>query len=144
MSWRTSLDHALDDAPQGKVRVHKGKAWADVDVEKADAIGVRIGGVRVHRARDRDIAAEAERLAHDLRSVPDPVVPVEVDPALGGAVLRSRPDRMRDREFYEVQVDGTRETAVRKVRVGADGDRQDAPWDVTREQLGHLLDELEG
>jgi hypothetical protein len=50
---------------------------------------------------------------------------------------------MREREFFEVEV-REREVEVRKHRVGDDGLREDADWDVTREQLGRLLGELDG
>jgi hypothetical protein len=143
MSWRDRLDDELDAQPDGTVRVSTDRAEAEIEVRRADAIGVRIGRVRLERDVPRDVVDEATRLGGALRSIPDRLAPVEVDRALGGAVLRSRPEDMRDREFYEVEV-REREVEVRKHRIGDDGLREDTDWDVTREQLGRLLGELDG
>lgn len=142
MSWRRALDRALDghpDAP-GTVEVAGPSGSAHVDVARAGPIGVRVRKVRVTHDEDRDIAQEAERLG-GLRSLPERVVPIEVAPGLGGAILRSKPDEMRDREFFEVEVDGAREVEVRRRRVTEDG-REAVEWDMTRDGLGRLLDEL--
>lgn len=145
MSWRRAVDQALDkrsDAP-GTVTVDgPDGATADVDVERAGPIGVRLRKVRLKRAKDRDIREEAERLSRDLRSLPERVEPVEVDPKLGGAILRSRPDEMKRRGFFEVDVRGTREVEVRRKRI-TEGGREDDHWEMTRDGLGRVLDELD-
>ena len=96
MSWRERLDEALDRAQPGPLTVEGPRGGhADLEVHRADAIGVRVGRVRLRHEGPRDVAVEAERLGRELRALPDRVAPVEVDPTLGGAVLRSRPEEMR-------------------------------------------------
>lgn len=144
MSWRTRMDEALDGQGPGIVQVDGERGGrAEVDIRGIDRIGVRVGGVRMTHGHDRDPTSEIDRLTRDLRSLPDRVQPFEVSPDLGGGNLRSRPEEMRNREFFEVEVRG-REVDVRKHRVGSDGTREPVEWDFTREQLGRLLDELDG
>jgi hypothetical protein len=107
-----------------------------------DRLGVRVRGVRVDRDADQDVTERARVLPDRLRTLPDRVEPVEVAPSLGGAVLRTRPEDLRGGEYFEVEV-GRRSTEVRRVRV-VDGERQPSDFTLTREQLGRLLDELEG
>lgn len=142
MTWERRLQRALDQHPDapGTVRVDgEDGGWAEVDVSRVDRIGVRVRELRVGHA-PRDVADEAERIARELRDLPDRVVPIEVDRGLGGAILRSRPGDMRRRELHEVEV--TPEvTRVRKLRVTDDG-REDAEMDLTRQALGGVLDTL--
>jgi hypothetical protein len=146
VGWGGRLDRALDahpDAP-GTVKVPgEHGSHAEIDVERVDRIGVRVRGVRVLHDAPRDVATEAERLAGGLVSLPHRVQPIEVDPGLGGAILRSRPGDMRRAEHWQVDV-SPGQTGVTRQRVGEDGVREQAPWDLTRETLGRVLEELEG
>ena len=145
MSWRDAIDEALDETPRGVVQVSgPGGASAELDVQDSGPIGARVRRVRLTHAEDRDIDHEASRLGEALRALPHAVHPSEVAPDLGGAILRSRPDEMRSPDFFEVKVDGPRDVEVRRYRLGDDLDRQPADFDVTREGLGQLLDELDG
>jgi hypothetical protein len=140
-----SLDDALDALPDGKgtVGVHRGDTDTEVDVVDTDRLGVKVRSVRVGRERPVDVVGEARRLPDDLRSLPDRIAPVEVDPALGGAKLRTRPDELRGGEFFEVDVE-PRQTTIRRTRVGDDGGREPAEWTLTRDQLDRLIDEASG
>jgi hypothetical protein len=139
------LDEALDRAPAGggTVSVARPHGSADVDVVEVDRIGVRVRGVTVNRDQPADVAREAERLPGAIRSLPDRLAPVEVDPTLGGAKLRTRPDELRGREYFEVDVAPTR-TSIRRTTVSDDGERAPADWTLTREQLERLIGEAEG
>ena len=86
--------------------------------------------------------AECASLPDRIRSLPHRVQPVEVDPVLGGGMLRSRPDEMKKREFYQVDLSGQREVGVRRYRVQSDGQRKQTDFTLTREQLGDLIDEI--
>ena len=140
----TPLDDALNelDGP-GTVALDRDGGKTEVDVVDADRIGVRVRGVRVHRDRDVDVEREAFALPDRMRSLPDRIEPVEVAPTLGGARLRSRPDEMRGRDYFEVDV-APRRTDIRRTRVDADGERHETDWTMTRDQLDRLLDEAEG
>ena len=49
----------------------------------------------------------------------------------------------RPREFFEVNVGADGNTAVKRVRVDAEGERGEGDWTMTRESLGRLLDDLD-
>ena len=138
------LDQALDKLTEGRgrVEVDTPTGRATVDVVDVDRIGVRVRRVRVHRDEPFDIAREAATIGDRLRALPDRVVPVEVDPRLGGAVLRTRPDEVREREYFEVELDGTNDIEARRVRAREGGGREGTDWAMTRDQLGRLVDEL--
>lgn len=127
-----TLDRKL---AKGTVRADDGEVRAEVDVTDLDRLGVSVRGVRVRSATKGDLRGCVERLPDALDALPEPVSPVEVDPVLGGAVLRSPPRR---REFFEVRTDG-QEVSVEKLRMGPDG-RAKVPFTLTREQLGRLVE----
>jgi hypothetical protein len=76
------------------------------------------------------------------RATGERVVPTEVDAGLGGAVFRTAPESVRDREFYEVRTDG-RETTVERWRAGDSG-RARVPFTLTRRALEGLVDGVGG
>lgn len=141
----TDLDEALNKAPSGggTVSVPRGAGSADVDVVEVDRLGVRVRGVVVNRDRPVDVVREAERLPGAIRSLPDRVAPVEVDPALGGARLRTHPDELRGDKYFEVDVE-PRRTTIKRIAVEETGQRQSTDWTMTREQLERLIEETEG
>jgi hypothetical protein len=142
-----TLGRALDKAlgkkgKTGEVVVKKGGAEAVVDVADADRLGITVKRVKVSHGKDRDVAEEAAALPERLKALPEPVEPVEVDPGLGGAILRTGREKMRNREFFQVDV-GKRDVEVRRYRVERDG-RREVDFTMTRDKLGELIDELEG
>jgi hypothetical protein len=142
---RPTLDEELDRVPAGggAVQVEREGTRAKVDVVEADRLGVRVRGVEVTRTRPVDVGEEARALPERLRALPERVAPVEVDPALGGARLRTRPEELRGREYFEVDVEASR-TSIRRTKVGEAGERVETDWTMTREQLDRLIDETSG
>jgi len=142
---KTDLDEELDRVPAGggTVRVDREGARAKVEVLEADRLGVRVRGVEVTRGRPVDVSEEAGALPERLRALPERLAPVEVDPTLGGARLRTRPDELRGREYFEVDVEPSR-TSIRRTKVGEQGERVETDWTMTREQLDRLIDETSG
>ena len=139
------LDEAL--ARQGReggelVTVGAGAAEAEARVVDRDRLGVKVSRVRVRKGAAVDVTQEAAALPGRLRALPERLVPLEIDKAHGSAVLRTAIDEMRRREFFEVQVAGSRDVDVRRYRVDEAGERQAIDWTMTREQLGRLMDEL--
>ena len=133
MSLGRYLDGLLDDklGHDGEIGAEKGGAKAVVDVADVDRLGVRVRRLKVSRSQARDVGAEAKSLPDRLRTLPDKVAPVEVDERLGGATLRSEPEQMRGREFFEVEVRGERDVEVRRYRARADDYEavlRDARW----------------
>jgi hypothetical protein len=140
----SELDDALDElSGPGTISVDRDGHRAEVDVVDADRLGVSIRRLRVERERPVDVVDEAHALPERLRSLPERVRAVEIDPHLGGSVLRTEPDDLRDDEFFEVQVRPDH-TEVRRTRVTDDGDRQGADFTLTRQQLDRLIDEAAG
>lgn len=138
----SGLDDVLDGLPEegGTATVDRGDRRARVDVVEADRIGVRIRKLEVERDQPVDVAREARELPDRVRSLPDRIAPVEIAPSLGGARLRTRPDELRGREYFEVDVEPQR-TTVRRTRATDDG-REPVDFTLTREQLERLIDEV--
>lgn len=134
------LDAALDQLPPegGTARIPSDHGETELDVAEVDRLGVRLRGVRV-RHEARDLQQEVGRLPGALRDLGEDLQPVEVDPRLGGAVLRTRPDAMRAREFFEVGIRPD-ETEIRRYQVQEDGLRRSTDWTLTRDQLRRLVD----
>lgn len=139
------LDQALDTLPAegGTAEIDDPDGDARIDAAEVDRLGVRLKGVRVRFTVPRDVREECEQLPERLRELNEPVVPVEVDPALGGGVLRTPPDAMREREYFEIGV-RPGSTEIRRFRVRPDGGRERADWTMTRDQLRRLLEGVRG
>ena len=139
-----TLNDALDemDEPSGEVYAELNGTQATVDVVAVDRLGVKVREIRVRRNEPFELVTECESLPERIRSLPHRVQPVEVDPTLGGGVLRSRPEEMRKKEFYQVDLSGDRSVGVRRYRVQSDGQRKQTDFTLTREQLGDLIDEI--
>ena len=140
-----AFDDALDAlaSGEGSVTLPDARGDTEVDVAEVGRIGVRVREVRVHRSTERDVQHEAAALPGRLRTLPDPLHPIEVSPELGGAILRTRPEAIRDNEFFEVDV-RRKHTRLRKHRVSDDGGREAVDWSLTRDQLRRLIDEVHG
>jgi hypothetical protein len=123
----------LDDALRPGVVSIDG---VEVDVVDVDRLGVTVRRVSV-TGPPCDLRERVDQLSR-AENLPANVRPIEVDPGLGGAVLRSVPRR---KVYFEVRTDG-RTTTVEKVHIGADG-REKVPYTLTREQLGRMVEELE-
>lgn len=139
-----ALDAALDaleGAGEARATTPSGAEVA-VEAEAVGPIGVRVRKVRLQRAAPVDLQRECEELPERLRALGERVVPVEVSPVLGGGVLRTRPEDMRSREFYQVEV-GPDSAELSRQRIYDEG-REEVDFDLTRDQLRRLVDELEG
>lgn len=135
------LAGALDDAivGPGVIRVGRGDRSAEVHVVQADKLAVRVLRVRVEGG-DRTVQEEATRVPDALRGLAERVVPVEVDPKLGGAVFRSAKEEVQNREFFEARSDGN-VTEVERVCARPEG-RVAVPFTLTREALGRMVGKL--
>ena len=144
MTSHSAINDALDtfDEDDGEVQADIKGGQARIDVVAVDRLGVKVREIRVQRNEPFDMVTECETLPDRIRSLPHRVQPVEVDPYLGGGVLRSRPEEMKKPEFYQVDLTGDREIGVRRYRVQADGQRKQTDFTLTREQLGDLIDEI--
>jgi len=137
---QSPLDQALDAAtPDQPVRV-RGPGWlADIETRQVGPVGVVIERLRVE-GRHGDLAERASAVAEGLRPQGERLLPVEVDPGLGGAVLRTRPEDMQRGHFYEVGLDATGAELSRHRRTP--GGRVREPFALTREELGRIVEGL--
>ncbi len=138
-----TLDEALDALQGAGTATIDGEAHrAEVDVTDVDRLGVKVREVRIRRDAPVDIVEEAQALPDRLRALPEKVNPIEVDPTLGGARLRSEPHGPQS-EVFEVDLEREQTTIRRTVR-DAEGDRVPEDFTLTREQLGRLLGQAAG
>jgi hypothetical protein len=138
----TALGEAAEAAIQGAGEVtveDESGRRATLRVRDADRLAVELEGIEVHAPAD--LGDRAGHLARELRPGGERLRAFEVDPRLGGATLRTRPEDIRGGRFFEVDVrpEGTR---LRRLRVDDYGGRTAEGFTVTREQLGRLVDTL--
>lgn len=140
--FRDVLDDALDQhSGDGSLELESDGNEASVDIVETGKLGVRLRGLKVRRAEGRPIEQTVEELESGLRALPERVVRSEVDPRLGGAVLRTDPSDIDDGEFTQVDVRGEHDVELRRYKRTPDG-HEGTDFTVTRKQLGRLLDEL--
>jgi len=140
MSNHEELDDALNAVSgEGRATIDREGVQTHVDVSEVGPIGVRIRGISVGHAA-ADIEKRANELPERLRALPERVAPVEIDAGLGGAVLRTKPEDMRDRKFFEVEIRPDR-TDIRRYKVEEEG-REVEAFPMTRDQLRRLIDEV--
>jgi hypothetical protein len=141
VSIADAIDRAMDGLRDGgTAEVEEGGIRAEVEVVEADRIGARVRRIRVERQVPYALGPVADHWPKQLKDLPDRVIPIEVDPGLGGATLRTDPDDRSDDRFIEVHVRGAT-TDIRRHRV-VDGNREPADWAMTREGLRRILDTL--
>ena len=137
------LNDAVDDAlEKGTVTIEAGNKKAIVDVTDVDRIGVVVGRIRVE-GHTESLPIESQRLQASLRPNGEPLVTTELDPSLGGSVLRSDPKHMRGRRFFQVAIDPTGSELTRH-HVSDDGRRHKKDFSLTRDQLREIIDTMDG
>jgi hypothetical protein len=143
-SKKTPLFEALDGLVDGcgELSVDLEQGRAEIEVLESGRLGVRVQRLGLSRSRDVDVLQEAESLPSRLKSLPERVLPVEVDARLAGAVLRTEREAVRGGEFFEVELRGTRDIDIRRFKVQENGDRQVTDWTMTREQLEKIFEEM--
>jgi len=137
---REALDQAVDGRGHHEAEVEGRKA--EVEVRDADRIGVVIDRLKV-TGPSEDVRQRVERIGQSVRPGGEAVVPIEVDPGLEGAVMRTDPEHMRGGRFYQVDVTEHGAELTRQRRTEGGG-REQEPFTVTREQLGDLVEGLGG
>ena len=132
-----------DPGPPGRLEVEDEGVTVQADVLDCERIGATVDRVRVHRDQPGDVAAQAEAIARGMHGLGERVQSVEVEPSLGGAVLRTMPEDMVDGRYYEINVgDDGRRAELERWQVGDDGQRSREPFTVTRDKLGRVVDGL--
>lgn len=140
----------------GVIRVdHEGRS-AQVEVVEADKLAVRVMRVRVEGVASggaggtsgaggarESLQEAATRLTEAFRGLPERMIAVEVSPVLGGAVLRSAPEDVQNREYFEARTDG-KVTELERIHAPVGGERRAVPFTLTREVLGRIVGRVAG
>lgn len=131
-------DHLNQNLQPGRVTTEQEHHNATVDIVEVDRLGTRIERIHV-TGSGTTIQDAAARIPEACRTLPDRILPIEVDPGLGGAIFRSDPRDIRD-GYFEAHTNGRSATIE---RIGLkNGERSPIPFTLTREQLGRLVDDL--
>jgi hypothetical protein len=132
-----------DPGPPGEIRVEADGYSLEAEVVDCERIGATLDRLRVRGDRPGDVRTQAHAIAERMHGLGERVEPVEVEPSLGGAVLRTKPEDMVEGRFYEINVgeDG-RQAEIERFAVGEQGQRERQPFTVTRENLGRVVDGL--
>ena len=94
---------------------------------------------------DVDIDRQADDLVDRLSYLPERIKKHEIAPGLGGGVLRSEPDDMREREYQEIKLNGGHEADVRRYKYDdKKRERHEIPQNYAHETLERLTDDLAG
>lgn len=112
--------------------------------------GCELEGLTVERESPRDEAGRGERaadvtdaIARRIDYLSEPLQPLEVDRRTGRAQLRTRRDRVRGHEYYEVEVDGGDRVDVARYRYDrTSGERQAVPDNQAHGVIRRLVDDL--
>ena len=132
-----------DPGPPGRVQIQDGGVTLEADLFDCERIGATVDRLRVRREQPGSVPSQARAIAGGLRGLGERVQPVEVEPDLGGAVLRTPPEEMVQGRFYEISVgDDGRQAQLERWNVGQDGQRSREPFTVTRGDLGQVVDGL--
>jgi hypothetical protein len=147
-----SLGRALIDelkrGVSGPVEVADGDVRATVDVEGSGPYGAELRGISIERTATVGVdVGEAmqrvvEGIAERVQYLPERVEALEVDAASGRGILRTRRDQVKDREYYEVAVDGGDRVEVGRFRGNSDGGRERIADNLSHRVIERLVDDL--
>lgn len=135
-----TLRRALDAGGPGPVELEVGGVPVELEVRRHGPVGVELDGLRL-RPPARDLEERSRALCDGFRPRGERLQPVELDRALGGAVLRTRPEDIRRGRFFEVNVE-PEAVEVRRWRRRPEGGREAQPIPLSHEELGEWLEEL--
>ncbi len=155
---RESLGHKLvralkNSSGSGKreVEVEHDGTTARADVHGSGPYGSAVDRLTVvgpDRERTEEEAGEAVSrqaagIVERVTYLPERLREHEVDANLGGGVLRSRPEEMRDLEYHEIKLDRGRDAEISRYRYDRENTRRDRiPQHYSHEALERLADDL--
>ncbi len=132
-----------DPGPPGTVTVEADGTTLEAELTDCERIGATVDRLRVRHEQSGDLQAQADAMTRGQRGLGERLRQVEVEPSLGGAVLRSEPEDMSDGRYWEVSVgEEGRQAELERWKVGEQGQREREPYTVTRGNLGKIVDGL--
>ncbi len=144
------LVERLRDTAHREVEASADGVRARARVAGSGPYGCELEGLTVEREEPLDEAGRGERaatvteaIARRVDYLSEPLQPLEVDRKSGRAQLRTRRDRVRGHEYYEVDVDGGDRVDVARYRYDrASGERQAIPDNQGHGVIRRLVDDL--
>lgn len=134
------VDAGLRAVAGGRAEIEGEGCVAEVQTGTVGPVGVEVKRLRIEGAVG-SVEERSRAVAATFRPKGERLQEVEVDPRLGGAVLRTRPEDMRRGRFFEVEVDA-RGVEVKRLRRRDEGGRAQEPYPLTREELGEWIEDL--
>lgn len=141
MSIGKKLTGRLKQASEGSVEVDDGEVRVTADVVGSGPYGAEVRKLSVERVEPRGeedpsrsgrMDRAVEKLEEKLSYLPERVAPLEIDERSGRGVMRTRRGDVRDREYYEITVDGGDRIDIGRYRGASEGGR-----DRVGENFGH-------
>lgn len=142
------IDALKNSTGSGKrdIEVDHAGASARARVRGSGPYGSSIDGLTVaipDGEGEADIERQADDLVDRLSYLPERIKKHEIAPGLGGGVLRSEPEDMREREYQEIKLNGGREADIRRYKYNSKKrERHEIPQNYAHETLGRLTDDL--
>ena len=151
MSLGKRLVDKLKRGVTGPIEVQHEEVRASADVVGSGPYGAEVRGVTVERthprgAEDPDRGERMQRTADKLAEtgyLDEPLQPLELDAASGKGVLRTERGEVKDREYYEVSIDGGDRVDVERFRGRGEGGRERLASNYGHGVLKRLVDDLE-
>lgn len=149
MSLGKALVEELKNGTSGSVEVTDGDVRATADVGGSGPYGAELRGLSIERTTSSSenpgdaMQRAVEGIAERLQYLPERVVPLELDPNSGRGILRTRRDQVRDKEYYEVAVEGGDRVDVGRFRYDSEsGGRTRVGDNLGHRVLERLVDDL--
>lgn len=146
MSLGARVIERLRSAPDPVVEVDDGVVRVRVDVAGAGPYGADLRRLEVTPLSPGgpvDVVRRAERIEGAVLGLPEPLVRHEVDGRLGRAVLRTRPDALRDGEYDECWVEGDGRVDLGRYRgATSDAPRQPRSMNLGLRAVERLIDTI--
>lgn len=138
-SLGSALNQALKDRHFGTVEVTLPQGRARAEILDSGPIGARVRQLEVEVPDPAPPQTQAHRLSGRLPGLEEDLVPVEVDPGLGGGVLRTAPEQLGGGRYHELELRGGR---ARLHRPSRERDQAAGELVLTRDALERLVDTL--
>ena len=142
------VDKVKEATREGEVEVRDGGVKARADVVGSGPYGAEVRGISVQREepstgdRTGRLKRAADSVAERVRYLSEGLEPLELDPASGRGILRTKRSEVRGREYWELELDGGDRVDVGRFRGSTSGGRERLAENFGHGTLRRLVDDL--
>ena len=139
------VEQAKKATREGEVEVSDGGISARADLLGSGPYGAEVRGISVQREEPGEgdrLQRTVESIVERVRYLSEGLEPLEVDPASGRGILRTKRSEVRGREYWELEVDGGDRVDVGRFRGSTSGGRERLPENFGHGTLRRLVDDL--